>query len=381
MSTIKTAAIICEYNPFHNGHKFLIEKIKKEYADAVICIMSGNFVQRGDISIIDKYTKTEYALQNGADLVIELPCVYANSSAQIFSRAGVEIAKSLNCDYLCFGTENATVEQLNEIIDLIESEESKIIIKEKIDEGFSYPKALDFAISSLSPNNINILRDSNNILAIEYIKALEDSNIKPISIQRKGVSHDSETTRENIASASFIRDKILTNGSYENFTQIEVDNPAKISNIEKAILFQLKTLSKERLSQIADVSEGIENRLYDAIKKYNSIEEIISNTKTKRYTEAKIRRLIISAFLGITNDMQQTSCPYVRVLGMNNIGATLLKKCTLPLIINLAADIDKLSDFSKDILNIDVKTSEIYSLATNETVEPINEYTKKIIKH
>lgn len=375
--TIKIASVICEFNPFHNGHKFLIEKIKENYADIVVCIMSGNFTQRGDISIVDKYEKTLTALSNGADLVVELPCAFANSGASIFSDRGVQIAKVLNSDFLCFGTENFSIDDINFYKNAIRDEEIKNKVKEKIKNGLYYPKALEESLYECKNINTEKIKLPNNILALEYSISCEKYNITPISINRIGASHDSDITSECFASSSYIRKLIKHKEDYSYYSPTKISNPVFIEDIENIIVYKLKSMTKSDLKNLAEVNEGLENRIYEFARKYSTLNEILENVKTKRYIMSKLRRISINALLGITKEIQNSSNKYIRVLGMNNKGMSLLNNVSLPLITNVKSSSDSLTPNAKNIFNIDTFSSEVYSVAKKET---INDYNMGIIK-
>ncbi len=381
---MKVAAVVCEFNPFHNGHKYLIDKIKKEHADAVVAIMSGNFVQRGDVAITDKYKRASCALQNGCDLVVELPTVYAVSHAELFAKGSVEIAKALNTDVLCFGAENDNIDSLKNIADAFENKGFIEAIREQMNNGDPYAKAVSITVEKvLSPEHATLLSGANNTLGIEYLKALRGSNISPVAIKRKDVDHNSTTHSENIASASFIRECILNEKSYSSFTNMVVDNPATIKNIESAIMYKLKTMSKEELSNIPNTNEGLYNRIFEHAKRNNYLDELLDELKTHRYTYARLRRLIICALIGINIDITkkaESGPKYLRVLAMNDIGSKLLKNSTLPIVAKVKQDYEKLSDDAKEMFDFDVRASEIYSLALNNKTESFNDFSSQIIK-
>ncbi len=369
------AAVICEFNPFHNGHKFLLEKIKAEYADEIVCIMSGNFVQRGDIAITDKYTRAKAALQNGADIVVELPTVYAMAGAQTFAENGVRIAAATNCDRLYFGAENS-INELNEVVELLENERINEKIHAAMKSGEYYPKALSMAVGA---HYAEIINQPNNILALEYIKACKKHGIAPTAIPRKNVNHDEDIIRDGIASASKIRELIKNGEPYQLLTPMEIPHACTVKSIEPAILYRLKTISAEELRQIADVSEGLEYRIIEAAKQYNSITEIYDAVKTKRYTMARIRRIILSVFLNITAEMQSTPVPYLRILGIKSGSEDLLRGAKLPLIVKVKADYEHLNQISaKEIFNADLRAAEAMNLARSS--DPINEFTQGVIK-
>lgn len=370
---MRRAAVICEFNPFHNGHKFLFEKIKNEYADEVVCIMSGNFVQRGDIAITDKYTRTKAALENGADIVVELPTPYAMSSANIFSKNGVRIAKSLNCDMLCFGAEDS-LDTLTNMVDILDDDRTNDRIQTAMRNGQYYPKALSLAVGKAYAE---IISKPNNILAFEYIRACRSYDIEPVAIRRKGVDHDDTKVCGDITSASNIRGMITKVEDYRQFTPMTVNHPCSLEKIESAILYRLKTITAKELAQIADVSEGLENRISEAAKQYNSLSEISESIKTKRYTMARIRRIILSAFLSITSEIQNTPVPYLRILGVRSGKESVLKNAKLPLIVKTKTDVNKLDNSAIEIFSVDLRAAEAMNLAGGTI---INEYTQGVIK-
>ena len=337
--------------------------------------MSGSFVQRGDIAITDKYERAKAALENGADIVVELPTIYALSSAQVFADNGVHIAAALNCNRLYFGAENS-LSDLKEVAGLLENKLINDKIRGLMKDGHYYPKALSTAVGE---KYAKILEQPNNILAIEYIKACQKYGILPIAIPRKGAGHDDDVIRDGIASASKIREMIENGESYKLLTPMEITDPCRLKSIESAILYRLKTITAEEFHHIADVSEGLEYRIVDAAKQYNSLSEIYNAVKTKRYTMARIRRIVLAAFLNISQEMQNTPVPYIRVLGIKAGLEGFLKGAKLPLIVKTKADYESLSNISaKEIFNVDLRAAEAMNIAKGG--EPINEFTEGVIK-
>ncbi len=380
---MKVAAVICEFNPFHNGHKYLIDKIKSNYADCVVAIMSGSFVQRGDIAITDKYTRAKSALESGCDLVVELPTVFALSSAQRFAQGGVQIANALNADILCFGAEDADTSILAGIADAFDNDKFKEKLKEHLSLGEYYPKAVSLALeNTYSKECADIVNKPNNTLAIEYIKALRDTDISPVAIKRIDVDHDSDITSDNIASATHIRKLVHKGADFSAYTDITPDCITDIEKLETAILYKLHTMSKAEIENLPDVSEGLHNRIFDCVRSSNSLEELFNTLKTKRYTLARLRRIVMCALLDITKDDIINDASYIRVLGMNNRGAQILKNCTsLPIVAKVKQDYDKLSNEAKQIFHLDVRASDIFSLAvTDGKTEYANDFSAKLIK-
>lgn len=390
---MNTVGVICEFNPFHNGHKFLIENIKSRFSHCrTVAIMSGSFVQRGDVAITDKFSRAKQALQNGFDLVVELPAVYAVSSAEIFAKAGVKIADALCCDTLAFGAED-DLETLKKIADLHFDNSFQEIIKSELSLGKSYPKALQDAVLAYDKSltdSVDTLSGANNILAVEYLKALKDYTITPSEIKRKAVTHDSSSTSGEFASASEIRRMFYENEKnpykFMPDTCIKEDfsNIASLKNIEKAILYRLRTMTKEDLLNLPDVSEGLENRILNAVRNYNSVNEILQSVKTKRYTHARLRRILIYALLSITKEMQKIPVPYVRVLGFNQQGVGILtdakKAGKIPIISKVTSAATQLNDKEKVIFEKDLLASDIRALAQNTPTKCGMDYYNEIVK-
>ena len=301
--------IICEFNPFHGGHKYLIDSVKKE-GDAVICAMSGNYVQRGEPAVFDKFSRAQEAVKNGADLVIEIPTVCSTLSAQGFAEAGVKLLEATGiCNALAFGAECDDEDELKRLANEIKEKDGEI--KAELAKGCSYPVARKNVIKS------PVLDEPNNILALEYLRC---STLEPIVVKRIGKGHDSD---DELYSASEIR-KTLRD-----------EETARAENCERAILYKLRTMTADDFLKIEDVSEGLENRIVEAVKTAKSLEELYSLIKTKRYTHSRIRRIILRAYLGIDSSVQKEP-QYLRILAFSERGRDLLseikKTAKLPLI-------------------------------------------------
>lgn len=347
--------IICEFNPFHSGHKYLIDTVR-ENTDSVVCVMSGNFVQRGEFAVYDKFTRAKSALAGGADLVIELPCVYSLMSANGFAKYAVSILESTGIvDEIAFGAECDDIEQLKLTADKIKKSEAEIKIKMK--EGLSYPRARKEIIKS------NILDKPNNILAVEYINS---AAIPCRAVKRIGKGHD---TDDKTYSASEIR------------KNLSLDEISSMSNCEIAILAKLRTMTAADFVQIEDVTEGLENRIIDAVRVSASLDEIYTKIKTKRYTHSRIRRIILRAYLGITK--QYTfDVPYIRILGFNDRGRELLsemkKEAVLP-VISRYADIDKLTKNARALFELECQCTDLYNLGYKKALPCGTEQRSKVV--
>lgn len=363
--------IICEYNPFHNGHLHHIEQTKKNFeATHIIAVMSGNFTQRGDVAIVDKYKRAETALKNGVDLVIELPVAYALGSAEQFAQGAIHLLNSLGCvNMLSFGSESGDIGALNEaagaVIYTQESEEFHNLMK----NGLTYPAALQKAMEKFYTEDvIETLSTPNNTLAIEYIKAIDEigSFIKPVTVKRLIAPHDSEIDiNSNILSASQLRKMILEKEDISKFAPpCDFSNTASILNIETAILSKIRAMSKAEIEKTPNVLLGLENRIVRAASVSTNLNELYFLVKTKRYTLARIRRIILSAFLGITKNDLKIKPSYVRILGMNDKGKEILNaaKCELPINTSLS-QLEKINDNTKKQARLEQRCDNQYTLA------------------
>ncbi len=383
---MKTAAIICEYNPFHNGHRLHIEKtreiIREKFNEdsAILCVMSGNFVQRGDVAVCDKFARSEMAVRCGADLVIELPTPYAMATAEVFAYGAVSLIVATNlCDVLSFGSECGDIDSITATAKLLRSDEFSSAVKEELTKGVSFASARQQAVKKLSPSLEKILSQPNNTLGVEYCKALLrlGSDIQPVTIQRLGQRHDEESNEnKNLSCASAIRSAIsngnLTNAkcampceSYD-VLQREVargNAPVTVENLERAILSHLRRLTPDDFSKLPDVSEGLHNRLYDALQCTTCLDDACAVAKTKRYSYARIRRLYMSAFLGISSELYN-GIPYVRALAFSDKGRTLLKNIpeSIPIITKTSC-VHQLDEQAKKMFQFESTCTDIYSLA------------------
>lgn len=384
---MNVSGIICEYNPFHNGHKHHIEQTRKEYgATHIVAVMSGNFTQRGDVAIIDKYKRAETALKNGVDLVIELPVAYALGSAEQFAQGAVYLLNALGCvDTVSFGSECGDIDKLKEaaraVIYTQESEEFHNYMK----NGMTYPAALQKAMEKFYTDDVlETLATPNNTLAIEYIKALDEmgSFIKPVTVKRLIAPHDSEMDKSSdILSASQIRKILSEKGDVSGYApSCDFSNTASLSNIEAAILSKFRTMSKTEIEKTPNVLMGLENRIYRAASVAVSLNELYFLVKTKRYTLARIRRIILSAFLGITKNDLKIDPSYVRILGMNGRGKEILSaaKCELPINTSLS-QLEKINDSTKKQARLEQRCDNQYTLALEKRLGCGLDYTAKPI--
>lgn len=386
---MKTAAIIAEYDPFHYGHKYLIEQTRAAGATHVAAIMSGSFTQRGGVAVFDKFTRTKTALENGVDLVIELPARYSLTSAAGFARGAVGIANTLGCvDMLAFGSESGDLAALKEASGAIDYTVHTAEFDELIQRGNSYPAALQKAMRQFYTEDVaELIASPNNTLAIEYLNALDScgSTIEPFTVRRYGAAHDedfdeSDDNQREFISGSAIRGLIAAGKEYFDYAP-RVDAPtADISRLERAILAGLRLLRPADLERIADCSGGLGDRLFKAIRKGNSLSGIYFMAKTKRYTLARIRRAVLCGFLGIDKDVSREKCAYIRVLGMNSRGKEILSaaNCPLPIDTSLKA-LSKTSHEARRQAEFESRLTDIYALAFAEPLTCGTDFTSKPI--
>lgn len=347
---MKIAGIICEYNPFHNGHQFHIEKTREMTGcDGIIAVMSGNFVQRGEPAVFDKRIRAEMAVSGGADLVLELPALFAAQSAEFFAKHAVTLLAAAGVvNFLSFGAETGDLSMLKKIADIYTEEPNgyKTILKNSLSEGKSFPQARGIAIENiLGASAANIAAQPNNLLAIEYLKALiKNPGISPVLIVRNKTEHDSLTANAHFASAALIREILCRNEQQaikqfippQAFEKIQDCIPKRLENYTQAILAQLCKYSTEELRDLATVTEGLEFRICRAAQECNSLSDLLEKIKCKRYPLSRLRRLLIYALLDIRKADQRKQPLYLKILDFNETGQKILhemkKKATLPIV-------------------------------------------------
>lgn len=391
---MKVCGIIAEYNPFHNGHAYHIQKTKEDTgADAVIAVMSGNFVQRGDPALFDKWTRTKMALKNGIDLVIELPTYYAVSSAEFFAQGSIGLLDSLGIvDYVSFGSKTTDLDVLKRVANILylEPTDYKNLLQAELKKGVSYPIARSNALKSFTKKEYNakyiteILLDSNNILGIEYLKALmyNNSSIIPNIVERKGEDYNSVNIVDGVCSSTAIR-KILTEENTEilkdvmpessfdilNTEIINGKQPMRLKNFEKEIFYVLRRALAEDLFMLSDVSEGLENLLKKSSNETSEIEKLIDALKSKRYTRTRIQRILLHALLNITKDEVSNykyNPQYIRVLGFTKTGEKLLSqiynKANIPIVTQVGKFLKNANETSRRMIEKDILATNIYTL-------------------
>lgn len=382
--------IIAEFNPLHLGHKYLIDEAKKQ--GEVVCAISSNFVQRGDTAIFEKRTRAEMALECGVDLVLEMPVCYSMSTAQNFALCGVSALKAAGCDCLMFGSETGEIEPLLKTAEVLLSEEFSKKIAEKLKSGVTFAVARQSAAEECGAPK-GVLNGANNNLAIEYIIAAKNigADFEFLTVKRQGSGHDSTTADGGFASASLIRERLYQNDfdfakkymPKEAFDLINQDEISKIGNIETAILSVIRTKTIEDLKNLPDISEGVENKLFSAIRVATSLSEVYNNVKSKRYTLARIRRMVLSAFLGLDNSFFMKRPEYVRVLGFNKAGEEIIREnrnnSNIPIILK-ATEIKELSEKAQKMFEAENRATDLYLLSLKKPQECGLEYKANLIK-
>lgn len=404
---MKISGIIVEYNPLHNGHLFHINKTKElTNSDLIIAVMSGNFNQRGIPSVVDKWKKTSMALNNGVDIVLELPAIYSLSSAEFFSNGSVSLLNSLGIvDSICFGSEAGDVNFLKEVSHLLVEEPPlfKSLLKEELDEGSPFPKARSSAlIHYLEGKNyynkkdlVDNLNSSNNILGIEYLKSLKKlhSNIVPYTIKREGGAYNSTNLNNIFSSATSIRKTLKSNALIEELVShvppSVYENMIELKNLNynfpfdymmfPYIKYKAMTSQKNYFELIPDSSEGLHNKILTTLKDARNYEHCIEMIKSKRYTYTRISRILCQYFLGFyeynTIEMRKAPCPYARILGFTKNGATALKSMksnsSIPIYSKLPKDISP-------TLSLDLQCTSGYSIL-NPSISAKEDYLQSPI--
>ena len=394
--------LIAEYNPFHNGHLYHLNESKNiSNSKYSIAVMSGNFLQRGEPALLDKWSRAKMAVDSGVDLVIELPFIYASRSAEYFSDGSVKLLDALGVvDNLCFGSEEGSVSNLENIADILvnEPESFKGSLKKHLNFGESFPKSRSLAlVEYFKENNYKdfnkikeIVSSPNNILAIEYMKSLKkiNSKIKPFTIKRTGSSYHDKDIKGDISSATSIREDYFKNKDLANIRKVvpkatykymdeflkNHNNFNSLGYFEEILLYLFRLVSYDKINNIVDVDEGLENRILKAFNNSNDLSEIIENIKTKRYPETRIKRILIHALMTLDKTTFKTldieGPRYIRVLAANKNGLDLLSeiklKSKLPIITKFS-NYKKLNDETlNEMIGFDKRSSDLYFTGLNK---------------
>ena len=381
---MRICGVVSEYNPFHSGHAFHLARARAGLGEegAVVCCLSGNFVQRGEAALLPKHLRARAALLGGADLVVELPAPYALSSAEGFAQNGVRILSGLGVlTHLSFGAETADEPLLRETASILLEHETVAATLTHLREGISYAAARERALYARLRERAALLQAPNNILAVEYCKAVQAQGLALalLPVPRKGAPHDEKSPQGGFASASALRallregkgaqaEAFLPQGSRDLLRRAMAEGQALLESerLENAMLSHLLRLSPEELAALPGAAEGLEHRLYAAIRSSRGIEEIALAAKTKRYPLSRLRRMLLCAYLGITAEDAALPAPYIRVLAFNRRGREVLslarKGASLPLLTK-PAHVEALSPEARRIFALEARACDLYHLA------------------
>ncbi|WP_078547335.1 nucleotidyltransferase [Litchfieldia alkalitelluris] len=389
---MKAVGVVVEYNPFHNGHKYHLEQAKSQTkADVVVAVMSGNFLQRGEPALVSKWSRTKMALENGVDIVVELPYVFATQKAETFANGAVAILSHLFCNYLCFGSEHGSITEFKDTLSFLERNQEVFneLVKKAIQQGVSYPRALSLSYDSLVADSSLIdLTQPNNILGYHYVKAIYDQkqNIVPFTIQRTNANyHDENFSSETIASATSIRKSLFkNNGTLEqvrNYIPLETNNILNQYKQEfgqfhewddyfHLLKYKIVTNTEHELQEFYEIEEGLEHRIKRVILKSTNFNEFMQQLKTKRYTWTRLQRACLhiltnSKKSSFTKTFEHQDPSYIRLLGMSQKGqhylSSIKKDISVPVI-------SKLSSFTNEMIQLDINAAYAYSMTLPEPI-------------
>lgn len=370
------AGIVAEYNPFHAGHAHHIAETRRLLGPdtAVVCVMSGNWVQRGDCAVFDKWTRARAALDRGADLVLELPTVWALSSAEGFARGAVSVLAAAGVvTHLSFGSECGDVEELRRVAACLDSPACAAALGRQLDSGQPFAVCRQRAAAEVLGEDLaGLLAFPNNNLGVEYIRAVNalKSEIRSVTVPRRGAGHDGGD-HPDFPSASFLREGLRCQGGAD---------VAELRHCERAILARLRTMSAADWVQLPDsgAAEGLPRRLERAGRECASLEEFYDRAKTRRYAHARLRRLALWAFLGLTAADIPNAPPYLRVLGLNGRGRELLRemkaRATVPVLIK-PAHISALGEDARRLFALEARCTDLYGLCFPQPASCGREWT------
>ena len=378
---MQVTGIVCEFNPFHLGHAYLLSRLRQRGADAIVCAMSGNFVQRGEPALVNKLSRGEMAVSCGVDLVLELPTAWAMTTAETFARGGVQLLKMAGCTHIGFGSECGDAALLQAAADTLLSPDLQADIRSELAAGITYAAARQQAVQARLGDGAAVLRQPNDTLAVEYLKACRqlETDMTPIVVSRVGASHDGGAA-EGFASASHIRE-LLTNGE-DASAYLTAESaaiyarecaagraPVTMQNAERAVLSRLRAMCEEDFARYDSGNEGLYRRFYDAARTVASVDELLSAVKTKRYAYARLRRMLLAAYLDVTAADVPPEVPYLRVLACNERGRKLLKtikKTGSAPVLTKSADVRALSEEAQKLFALTARAADQYVLAYPE---------------
>jgi len=393
---MKILGIVAEYNPFHNGHKYHIDKAKAiTGADYTVVVMSGNFVQRGEAAVLDKWERSRIAVENGADLVIELPFIFSCNKASDFAAGAVDILAGIGATHIAFGSESGDIDALKELVCKLSDYNDEINASRgaAMAEGVSYAKGTQMAVNEiLGEEYVSLMLDPNNILAVEYLKRIHEKkyNIEAVTVKRFGSGYYGSDDASGMAGATVIR-QMVQNGqdvagyvpanTAEALANSCIDVKLQADNLFKLVKADIVRNSSEKLASVYSVGEGIENKLKKEIIKADSMDGFVENIVSKRYTKATVKRMLTYILIGITEENPQRSL-YARILAAGRGGRELIKKlkkneiAQIPIIMNINKEQDA-CDMVWDTLKYDVLASDMYNIISDRS---LYDYSDKVIR-
>ena len=378
------AGIVCEYNHMHSGHVRHIAATREILGGdcGIVCVMSGNFVQRGDFAVMNKFARAKAAVMAGADLVIELPIPWCVSSAERFAFGGVSVLENIGAEtHISFGSESGDADRLKKTAEILLNPKIDELIRRELEGGISYAAARQKAAEKLAGRELPELKSPNDILGIEYLKAAIklDSKLSPIAVRRTGAPHDGQADCDT-ASSSYLREKMLNGEDIKDFVPESVYSvitdetasgrcPVFAEICDTAILARLRSMSDDDYARLPDNSEGLGMRLRSAAVTGTCVKDVLEKTRTKRYAYSRVRRMILAAYLGITADDINGAPPYARVLAMNEKGREIISLTDnyskIPIIVK-PSKARELDDYGRHIFDLGARASDLYALAYPE---------------
>ena len=376
------AGIICEFNPLHSGHAYLMAQLRQQGADAVVCAMSGNFVQRGEPALVNKLSRGEMAVDCGADLVLELPTPWAMATAETFAKGGVQLLAMAGCTHIGFGSECGDAALLQGVADTLLSPDLQADIRTELAAGVTYAAARQKAVEARLGASASVLCQPNDTLAVEYLKAYRrlEVDITPIVVRRVGAGHDGAPS-EGYASASYIRQMVRQGKGASAFSfmpeaaaavlarELAAGRVTDSRHVERAVLARLRQMTEEEFAAYDGGGEGLYHRVYDAVRRCATVEELLAAVKTKRYPAARLRRLVLAAWLGIPK--APDTIPYARVLAANETGRALLRqmrRAGQP-VLTKAADVAALGPSAEELFRREAAYTDLYTLAYDDLTQ------------
>lgn len=391
---MQAVGIVAEYNPFHNGHKYHIEEAKKQSsADGIVAVMSGNFTQRGEAAVFDKWTRAEMALTSGADLILELPAAFAVRSAAYFASGAVQTLSATGiCSYLSCGAETENTADLTRLAAYLanEPEEYQNILQEHLQKGLSFPNARQKTLETLNIPGAGAISQPNNILALHYLETIhrKELALTPLLVTRRGNYNDTSLPADSalFASASAIR-RLFAHKSPDWESQVPAPvaeiirknmqkgfAPMQMDVFAPAIFALLRRSTPEELTEFLEISEGLEHRIYDAAFQTETLDELCAAIKSKRYTYTRIQRTLCHLLLNMKQDMDFIAPEYIRVLGFNDTGQKMLKEmkktAQLPIIMRPARQRGLLNEKGQRMLNLDCRATAVYMTGYPAAIRP-----------